>query len=155
MLPVTKAEQTLITKLTEFCENALTALERISDGFELAIKVLDNQNIKVSDNQNNDIFLRIFNALSNAKELVSNFKISQDSDTLWISCKVNQKSLYYRDSAGTPINAKNLMFALMSFDSAFSENINIIHRISDTYVSDLHLMQEVLHTHITNYVEAK
>ncbi|MBQ8043182.1 MAG: hypothetical protein IJ272_03405 [Clostridia bacterium] len=151
MLPVTKAEQTLITELTEFCENALTALERISDGFELAIKVLDNQNI---EDQNNDIFLRISNALSNVKELVSNFKISQDSDTLWISCKVNLQHLYYRDAADTPINAKNLMFALMSFESAFVENINIIHDISGTCISTLYYMKTALHTHITNYVEA-
>lgn len=147
MLPVTNAEQTLITKLTEFCKSSLTTIESISDGFELAVSVLDSKN--------DENVRSISTALSNAKQLLSDFRISKDSDSLWISCKVNQKLLYYRDSAGTPINAKNLMFALMAFDSAFSENINIIHSISDTYVSTLYLMKEVLHTHIANYVEAE
>lgn len=147
MLPVTSAEQTLITELTNFRENSLTALDRISDGFRLAITVLDS-----NDNEN---IRRISNALSSAQQLISDFKISQDADTLWISCKVNQKTLYYRDSAGTPINEKNLMFALMSFENAFSENINIIHSLSNTYISTLYHMKEVLHKFITNYVEAK
>lgn len=147
MLPVTNAEQTLITQLTDFCKSSLTVIEHISDGFELAVSVLDSK-----DDEN---IRSISTALSNAKQLLSDFRISEDSDTLWISCKVNQQHLYYRDSAGTPINAKNLMFALMSFDSAFSENINIIHCISDSYISTLHIMQAVLHTHITNYVKAE
>ncbi len=147
MLPVTDAEKALISKLTDFCKASLTTIENISDGFELAVSVLDNKN--------DENVRSISTALSNAKQLLSDFRISEDSDSLWISCKVNQKSLYYRDSAGTPINAKNLMFALMSFDRAFSENINIIHTISDAYVSTLHIMQAVLHTHITNYVESE
>ena len=147
MLPVTNAEQTLIKELSEFRENALTALDRISDGFKLAITVLDS-----NDNEN---IRRISNALSSNVKLLADFKISQDDDTLWISCKVNQKTLYYRDSAGTPINAKNLMFALMSFENTFSENINIIHSISSSYISSLYNMQKALHTFITNYVEAK
>lgn len=147
MLPVTSAEKTLIAKLTDFCKNSLTTIEKISDGFELAINVLDSKEV--------ENVRSISSALSNIKQLLSDFRISEDSDSLWISCKVNQQHLYYRDSAGTPINEKNLMFALMAFDSAFSENINIIHNISGAYISDLCLMKAVLRTHITNYVEAE
>jgi len=147
MLPVTNAEQILITQLTDFCKSSLAVIENISDGFELAVSVLDSKN--------DEKIHSISTALSNAKQLLSDFRISEDSDSLWISCKVNQKLLYYRDSAGTPINAKKLMFALMSFDSAFSENINAIHSISNSYVSTLHIMQAVLHTHITNYVKSE
>ena len=147
MLPVTNAEQILITQLTDFCKSSLAVIENISDGFELAVSVLDSKN--------DEKVRSISTALSNAKQLLSDFRISEDSDSLWISCKVNQKLLYYRDSAGTPINSKNLMFALMSFESAFSENINIVHSISNSYVSTLHIMQAVLHTHITNYVKSE
>ena len=146
MLPVTDAEKALIAKLIEFRKNALETLEKISDGFKLATLIANNE-----EDQN---IRRVSIALHDISQLISDFTISEDSDSLWISSKVNQKSLYYRDSAGTPINAKNLMFALMSFERALVENINTIHNISGSYVSSLHLMKEILHMHITDYVDA-
>lgn len=146
MLPVTDAEKTLITKLTEFRKNALEALEKISDGFKLATHI--------ANNEEDSNIRRVSIALHDISQLLSDFRISEDSDSLWISCKANQKLFYYRDSAGTPINVKNLMFALMSFELALTENINILYNISNSYISSLHFMQEALHAHITDYVDA-
>ena len=146
MLPLTNAEKNLIRELTEFRKNALTALERISEGFNLATKI--------SGNENDENILRVSNAISRATQLVSDFKICEESDTLWIFCKANGQTLYYRDSTDTPITAKNLMFALMSFEKALVENINIIDSFSDIYVSTLLNMKTVLHKHITDYVKA-
>lgn len=147
MLPVTDAEKALINDLTTFRKNALEALDKISDGFKLATLVSNN-----TDDEN---IRNIATALTNVNQLLSDFQISQDSDTLWIRCKVDQKTLYYRDAAGTPINAKSFMFALMSFENALSRNIDVIHNISKSYISTLYHMKEVLHTHISNYVESK
>jgi len=94
------------------------------------------------DSSNNENIHRISVALSQASQLLSDFNISQVSGTIQISHK-------------NVANTNDLIFALMSFETSFVENIDIIHDIYGKNISVLLIMKQVLRTHIINYINAE